>query len=76
MRVLCSRTRRSFWSMAPGPTVRVGTTSFSVRRQGLKVICAPIPLTSLTEDIAALNGAHSNERVAPWSWPDTPMQAR
>jgi pimeloyl-ACP methyl ester carboxylesterase len=28
-----------------------------LRRQGLKVICAPIPLSSLTEDIAALNRA-------------------
>jgi pimeloyl-ACP methyl ester carboxylesterase len=28
-----------------------------LRRQGLNVICAPIPLTSLTNDIAALNQA-------------------
>jgi len=28
-----------------------------LQRHGLKVICAPIPLTSLTEDIAALNHA-------------------
>src|SRR5258708_19058482 len=28
-----------------------------LQRQGLNVICAPIPLTSLTNDIAALNRA-------------------
>src|ERR1700727_2111721 len=28
-----------------------------LRQEGLKVICAPIPLTSLTEDIAALQCA-------------------
>ena len=28
-----------------------------MQRQGLNVICAPIPLTSLTNDIAALNQA-------------------
>jgi pimeloyl-ACP methyl ester carboxylesterase len=28
-----------------------------LERQGLKVICAPIPLTSLTDDISALTRA-------------------
>ncbi|MBV8209642.1 MAG: alpha/beta hydrolase [Burkholderiaceae bacterium] len=28
-----------------------------LQRHGLKVICAPIPLTSLTDDVAALSGA-------------------
>jgi pimeloyl-ACP methyl ester carboxylesterase len=28
-----------------------------LERQGLKVVCAPIPLTSLSNDIAALNRA-------------------
>jgi pimeloyl-ACP methyl ester carboxylesterase len=33
-----------------------------LKRQGLNVICAPIPLTSLTNDIAALN--HALERTS------------
>ena len=44
--------------MEHGPTGLVGATSFSLcERQGLNVICAPIPLTSLTNDITALNRA-------------------
>ncbi len=49
------RTPRSCWSMARGLTVLAGRRSFCrCEREGLTVTCAPIPLTSLTEDIAAL----------------------
>src|SRR5271155_1139204 len=34
-----------------------GNVILPLQRQGLNVICAPIPLTSLTDDIAALNQA-------------------
>ena len=41
--------------MARGLTVPVGSNIIlPLRQEGLKVTCAPIPLTSLTEDIAAL----------------------
>ena len=41
--------------MARGPTVPAGSNIIlPLRKEGLKVTCAPIPLTSLTEDIAAL----------------------
>ena len=39
-----------------------------LERSGLEVICAPIPLTSLTDDVAALTRAL--ERTSGrWCWP-------
>jgi hypothetical protein len=37
-----------------------------LHRQGLDVICAPIPLTSLSDDIAALSRALEREPADPW----------
>ena len=73
---LCCRTPRSCWSTARGLTVRAGTTSFCrCEKKVFKVTCAPIPLTSLTEDIAALERVlRENERAAR-CWRDTRMRA-
>jgi pimeloyl-ACP methyl ester carboxylesterase len=43
--------------MRRGPTALVGATFVPLERRGLKVICAPIPLTSLTNDATALSWA-------------------
>ncbi len=40
-----------------------------LQRQGLNVICAPIPLTSLTNDITALNRALERTSGPVRSWP-------
>jgi hypothetical protein len=36
-----------------------------LQKQGLRVTCAPIPMTSLTDDAAALSGA-LERTSAPW----------
>ena len=47
-----------FWCMGRGLTGRVGRMSFCRCEQlGFDVMCAPIPLTSLSDDIAALSRA-------------------
>ena len=35
--------------------------------KGLNVLAAPIPLTSLSDDVAALDRA-LERRMSPWSW--------
>ena len=51
------RTPQSFWWMEHGQTGLVGTKIIlPLQREGLKVTCAPIPLTNGREDPLELRG--------------------
>jgi len=41
---------------------------FPLRSLGVDVICAPIPLTSLTDDIASLQNIGENQRTRRAGW--------
>jgi hypothetical protein len=47
--------------------VRESNVVLPLERRGLNPTCAPIPLTSLTDDSAALD-RRWNERAAQWFW--------
>jgi hypothetical protein len=55
--------------MERGPTVRAGVKFIlPLEMQGLRVIAAPIPLTSLSDDAAALKRTLARTKALLLSW--------
>jgi hypothetical protein len=47
----------------------------ALKPEGVNVVAAPLPLTSLADDVAALD-VRSRATMGRWSWSAMPMPAR